>query len=74
MKIKEPFLPAFSVLWILGTILPKKINRGRSGLSYENQAVGRAGIIAIGLAMLLLWYSLPGHRSAISFAVVNFPQ
>jgi hypothetical protein len=57
--IKEPFLLIFSVFWILAAILPKQINRGRSGIPYENQALARAGMIGIGLAMLLLWYSLP---------------
>ncbi|PYV58175.1 MAG: hypothetical protein DMG90_03120 [Acidobacteria bacterium] len=61
MRIKEPYLLAFSVLWLLASVLPKKINRGRSGIPYENQTVARAGMIGIGLAMLLLWYSLPAH-------------
>jgi hypothetical protein len=59
MRIKEPFLLLFSVFWILAAIIPKKINRGRSGVPYENQALARAALIVIGLATLLLWYSLP---------------
>jgi len=61
MRIKEPFLLTFSVLWIVAAILPKKINRRRSGVPYENQALARAGLVAIGLAMLVLCYSLPSR-------------
>ncbi len=58
MKIKEPFLLCFAMLWIAGTLLPRKLYRGRSGVPYENQQVARIAFLAISIAMLVLWYSL----------------
>jgi hypothetical protein len=43
MKIKQPFLPIFSLPWILSVVLPKKLYRGRFGplsrikLSHESR-------------------------------------
>jgi hypothetical protein len=59
MKIKEPFLLAFAILWILGASLPKTLYRSRGGKPFENQLVARLAFAAIGLALLVLWYSLP---------------
>jgi len=59
VKIKEPFLLIFAVLWILGFLLPKTLYRKGAGKPFENQLVARIAFVAIGLAMLLLWYSLP---------------
>jgi hypothetical protein len=59
MRIKEPFLLAFAILWILGALLPKPLYRSRSGKPFENQLLARIAFTAIGLALLLLWYSLP---------------
>jgi len=59
VKIKEPFLLIFAVLWILGFLLPKTLYRKGTGKPFENQLVARIAFVAIGLAILLLWYSLP---------------
>jgi hypothetical protein len=61
MKVKEPFLLCFSLLWIVGTLLPRKLYRGKSGIPYENQLLARVAFVAIGRAMLVLWYSLLAH-------------
>lgn len=61
MRIKEPFLLVFAILWILAFLLPKTLYRNRSGKPFENQLVARIAFLAIGLALLLLWYSLPSH-------------
>jgi hypothetical protein len=58
MKVKEPFLLCFSLLWIAATFLPGKLRR-RNGTPYEKQTMARAGFLAIGIALLVLWYSLP---------------
>jgi hypothetical protein len=60
VKIKEPFLLFFSIIWILGALLPRQLYRRRSGIPYENQRLARAAFLAIGVALLVLWYSLPG--------------
>jgi hypothetical protein len=59
MKIKEPFLLVFAILWIAGFLLPKTLYRKGSRKPFENQLVARIVFLAIGLALLLLWYSLP---------------
>jgi hypothetical protein len=40
------------------TLLPRKLYRGKSGIPYENQLLARVAFVAIGRAMLVLWYSL----------------
>jgi hypothetical protein len=59
MKIKEPFLLVFAILWIADFLLPKTLYRKGSGKPFENQLVARIAFLAIGLVLLLLWYSLP---------------
>jgi hypothetical protein len=59
MRIKEPFLLGFAILLILGALLPKTLYRNRNGKPFENLLEGRIAFVAIGLALLLLWYSLP---------------
>jgi len=58
MRIKEPFLLIFSVIWILIALVPRKLYR-RSGKPFENQRIARVAFTSIGLALLVLWYSLP---------------
>ncbi|PYX27255.1 MAG: hypothetical protein DMG80_19100 [Acidobacteria bacterium] len=61
MKVKEPFLLCFSLLWIAGALLPRTLYRGKGGRRFENQLLARLAFVAIGVAMLVLWYSLPAH-------------
>jgi hypothetical protein len=61
MRIKEPFLLIGATLWILGFLLPKTLYRGRTGKPFQNQLMTRIGFVAIGLALLLLWFSLPSN-------------
>jgi hypothetical protein len=58
VSIKEPFLLAFAILWMLGALLPKTLYRNRADKPFENQLMARMAFAAIGLALLLLWYSL----------------
>ncbi|OLE57218.1 MAG: hypothetical protein AUG13_05100 [Chloroflexi bacterium 13_1_20CM_2_59_7] len=58
VRVKEPFLLIFSLLWIAGAVLPKKLYRKSSGKPFERQLLARIGFLAIGLSLLLLWYSL----------------
>ncbi len=60
--MKEPFLLTFATAWTVVPWLVKTINRGRSGIPYENQLAAKLGISAIGVALLILWYSLPGSK------------
>jgi hypothetical protein len=58
MKVKEPFFLCFSLLWIAATFLPGEFRR-RNGTPYEKQIMARTGFLAIGIGLLVLWYSLP---------------
>ena len=59
MTIKEPFLLGFGMVFILGSLLPKTVHRKRNGQPFKNLLVGRVAFVASGLALLMLWYSLP---------------
>jgi hypothetical protein len=59
MKIKEPFLLLFSISWILGCLLPREV-RWRGEYRSLDWPM-RIAFVAIGFAILLLWYSLPPH-------------
>jgi len=59
VTIKEPFLLGFAIVLILGSLLPKTVYRKRNGKPYENLLGGRIAFLAIGLALLMLWYSMP---------------
>jgi hypothetical protein len=61
MRIKEPFLLTFSVLFILFGMLPKNFYQKRDGTPFQNLGMARIACVAIGLAQLLLWYSLPSN-------------
>jgi hypothetical protein len=58
MKIKEPFLLCFSLLLVAASFLPGELRR-RNGKPYENQMRTRVACFAIGVALVVLWYSLP---------------
>jgi len=56
--MKEPFLFFFAVAWTVFPWLPKTFYRGRGGQWWKNQLQARVAFSAIGVAMLVLWYSL----------------
>jgi len=56
MKVKEPFLLVFSILWILFFLLPVKLHW--KGTHRPMTWPERMVVAGIGLAFLLLWYSL----------------
>jgi succinate-acetate transporter protein len=59
MKIKEPFLLIFSLLWLAFCLLPAGFFRRRNGEPYDDLLFRRIAFAGIGIAMLVLWYSLP---------------
>ena len=61
MRVKEPFLLTFSVFFIVWGMLPKNFYQKRDGTPFQNLAMVRDAGIAIGLALLFLWYSLPSN-------------
>ena len=61
MRVKEPFLLVFAILWLLGFLIPKTLYRKGTGKPFENQPAARVAFAAIGLALLLLWYSLQSN-------------
>jgi hypothetical protein len=58
MRIKEPSLLAFAAFCIFLALQPTPLVR-KAGRPLENQKRARIAVLAIGLATLLLWYSLP---------------
>jgi hypothetical protein len=59
MKIKEPFMLIFSLLFIAFGFLPSSFYQKRNGERYDDLLFRRIGIAGIGIATLVLWYSLP---------------
>jgi hypothetical protein len=59
MKIKEPFLLIFSLLFIVFSFLPADFYRRRNGESYDDLLFRRIACAGIGLALLLAWYAMP---------------
>ena len=70
MAIKQPFLFFFAILWILGALLPKTLYRGSTGMPFENQVAARIAFAAIGVALFLLWFSLPPNLNRMPSVVV----
>jgi hypothetical protein len=56
--IKEPFLLICAAAPIVIALLPITLQR-KGGRPFENQIAARIAFAAIGLALLLLWFSLP---------------
>ena len=56
--MKEPFLLVFALLWIAFPLLPIRWYRKRTREPAKDHLARRATMIAIGLALLVLWYSL----------------
>jgi hypothetical protein len=56
--IKEPFLLICALVPIVMALVPMPLQR-KGGRPFENQLAARIAFAAIGLALLLLWYSLP---------------
>jgi hypothetical protein len=56
--LKEPFLLVFALLWLAFPLLPITWYPKPTGEPAEDHMARRAALIAIGLAMLVLWYSL----------------
>lgn len=56
MKIKEPFLLIFSLVWIAFCFLPKEFYSRCDGQPYDDLLFRRIGFAGIGGASLLLWY------------------
>jgi succinate-acetate transporter protein len=59
MKIKEPFLLIFSLLWIAFLLLPASFYRRRNGEPYDDLLIRRIAFAGIGIALLVAWYALP---------------
>lgn len=57
MQVKEPFLLSMSLFFIVLPLLPIPFHR--KGKPLENDRLARIACIAIGIASLFLWYSLP---------------
>jgi hypothetical protein len=47
-----------ALLWTVGSLIANPLQR-KGGRPYENQRVAKIAFVAIGLALLLLWFSLP---------------
>lgn len=59
MKIKEPFMLIFSLVFIAFGFLPSNFYQKRNGERYDDLLFRRIGIAGIGIATFVLWYSLP---------------
>jgi len=57
MKIKEPFMLIFSLLWIAIWFFPEEFYGRRNGQPYDDLRVRRIAFVGIGVASLVLWYS-----------------
>jgi hypothetical protein len=58
MRIKEPFLLIFSLGFIAFGFLPSDFYQKRNGERYGDLLFRRIAIAGIGIATLVLWYSL----------------
>jgi hypothetical protein len=61
VKMKEPFLLIFSLLWTAFAFLPAGFYRRRNGEPYDDLLFRRIAIAGIGLVLLLAWYALPSR-------------
>jgi hypothetical protein len=59
MKMKEPFLLIFSLLWIAFCFMPAEFYRRRNGEPYDDLLFRRIAFPGVGLALLLAWYAKP---------------
>jgi hypothetical protein len=57
--MEKLFLLVVAAFFILLPLMPSPLGRGKSGIPHKNQAVARVACAPIGVALLLLWYSLP---------------